>query len=42
MLGLREMHNKSFSTTLDTFKEILTDISELCNGRLQNNERYIM
>ena len=38
MLGLREMHNKASSTTLDTFKEILTDISELCNGSLENNE----
>lgn len=38
MLGLREMHNKASSTTLDSFKEILTDISELCNGSLEYNE----
>jgi hypothetical protein len=38
MLGLREMQNKASSTTLDTFKDILTDISELCNGSLENNE----
>lgn len=38
MLGSREMHNKASSTTFDTFKEILTDISEVCNGSLENNE----
>lgn len=30
MLGLRDMCNKSSQTTLDTFKEILSDISDLC------------
>ena len=30
MLGLRDMCNKSPQTTLDTFKEILSDISGLC------------
>ena len=30
LLGLREMSNKSAKTTLDTFKEILEDISETC------------
>ena len=38
ILGLREMHNKTSTTTLDTFKEILTDISELCNRSLENCE----
>ncbi|CAC5388505.1 unnamed protein product [Mytilus coruscus] len=38
MLGLREMHNKAASTTLDTLKEILMDISEVCDRNLENNE----
>ena len=38
MLGLREMCNKSASTTLDTFKEILGDISALCDNDLENNK----
>lgn len=29
-LGLRDMHNKAASTTLDTFKDILNDISSAC------------
>jgi hypothetical protein len=36
MLGLREMNNKAASTTLDTFKEILSDISDLCDDNLEN------
>ncbi len=31
LMGLREMSNKSAKTCLDTFKEILTDISESAN-----------
>lgn len=38
MLGLREMNNKAASTTLDTFKEILSDISDLCDDNLENNK----
>lgn len=38
MLGLREMSNKSSQTTLDTFKEILSDISDICDSSLENNE----
>jgi hypothetical protein len=38
MLGLREMNNKAASTTLDTFKEILSDISDLCDENLENNK----
>ncbi|CAC5388507.1 unnamed protein product [Mytilus coruscus] len=32
------MHNKAASTTLDTLKEILMDISEVCDRNLENNE----
>ena len=38
VLGLREMNNKAASTTLDTFKEILSDISDLCDDNLENNK----
>ena len=38
MLGLREMNNKAASTTLDSFKEILSDISDLCDDNLENNK----
>lgn len=37
MLGFREMSDKSSNTTVDTFKEILCDISDLCEIRLENN-----
>ena len=30
LMGLREMSDKSAATTLDTFKDILTDISDTC------------
>lgn len=35
-LGLRDMCNKSSHTTLETFKEILSDISEVCNENIDN------
>ena len=38
MLGLSEMNNKAALTTLDTFKEILSDISDLCDDNLENNK----
>ena len=38
VLGLREMANKSARTTLDTFKEILTDIDHVIDQGDQNNQ----
>lgn len=35
-LGLRDMCNKSSHTTLETFKEIFSDISEVCNENIDN------
>ena len=32
------MNNKAASATLDTFKEILSDISDLCDDNLENNK----
>lgn len=37
-LGLRDMHNKAASTTLDTFKEILNDISSACEEMIINED----
>lgn len=37
-LGLRDMYNKASSTTLDTFKEILADISNACEEMLSAGE----
>ena len=47
MLGLREMSNKSAQTCLDTFKEILNDISDDANnetagGKLLTNIKNTM
>lgn len=32
LLGLREMHSKSFETVLDTLKQILSDIDSVAEG----------
>ena len=45
MLGLREMANKSASTVLDTFQEVIHDITQTCssmemNGVEGNNVGY--
>lgn len=37
-LGLRDMHNKAASTTLDTFKDILNDISSACEEMIINED----
>ena len=37
-LGLRDMHNKAASTTLDTFKDILSDISSACEEMIINED----
>lgn len=37
-LGLRDMHNKAASTTMDTFKEILSDISNACEEMIINED----
>ena len=36
-LGLRDMSDKSAATTLDTFKNILDDISDMCESYRTNN-----
>ena len=38
MLGLRQMATKSAATVLDTFKEILSDISEACSSMEKNTD----
>lgn len=37
-LGLRDMHNKAASTTLGTFKDILSDISSACEEMIINED----
>ena len=37
-LGLRDIHNKAASTTLNTFKDILNDISSACEEMIINED----
>jgi hypothetical protein len=40
-LGLRDMYNKAASTTMDTFKEILNDITNACEEMIINEDTSV-